>query len=111
MARIIPKPPQPQAAAEGDAARSAVAPWRLYNVGNSTSVEVLRIVALLERELGRKAKIELLPMQAGDVPETCADIDDLMHDFGCRPSTPIEDGVSRFASWFRNYVFDGSTSV
>ncbi len=111
VARIIPKPPQPQAAAEGDAARSAVAPWRLYNVGNSTSVEVLRIVALLERELGRKAKIELLPMQAGDVPETCADIDDLMHDFGCRPSTPIEDGVSRFASWFRNYVFDGSTSV
>jgi UDP-glucuronate 4-epimerase len=58
---------------------------------------------LIEKELGRQAKIEMLPMQPGDVPATYADIDDLMRDIGFRPDTPIEEGVRRFIAWFRDY--------
>jgi UDP-glucuronate 4-epimerase len=79
------------------------APWRIYNIGNNRPVEVPRVVTLLEQELGRKAKIELVPMQPGDVPETCADIDDLMREVGFRPVTSIEDGVRKFVAWYRDY--------
>jgi UDP-glucuronate 4-epimerase len=79
------------------------APWRIYNIGNNRPVEVPRVVTLLEQELGRKAKIELSPMQPGDVPETCADIDDLMREVGFRPVTSIEDGVRKFVAWYRDY--------
>jgi UDP-glucuronate 4-epimerase len=82
---------------------TSTAPWRIYNIGNNRSVEVPRVVALLEHELGRRAKIELLPMQPGDVPETCADIDDLMRDVGFRPATSIEEGVKKFVAWYRQY--------
>jgi UDP-glucuronate 4-epimerase len=82
---------------------TSTAPWRIYNVGNNRTVEVSRVVELLEQELGRKANIELLPMQPGDVPETCADIDDLMRDVGFRPSTPIEQGVRNFIAWYREH--------
>jgi UDP-glucuronate 4-epimerase len=82
---------------------TSTAPWRIYNIGNNRTVEVPQVVTLLEHELGRKAKIELLPMQPGDVPETCADIDDLMRDVGFRPATSIEDGVRRFVAWYRQY--------
>jgi UDP-glucuronate 4-epimerase len=61
------------------------------------------VVTLLEQELGRKAKIEPVPMQPGDVPETCAEIDDLMRDIGFRPMTSIEDGVRKFVAWYRKY--------
>ncbi|MFY9835711.1 MAG: UDP-glucuronate 5-epimerase, partial [Xanthobacteraceae bacterium] len=64
---------------------------------------VPRVVELLEQEFGRKAKIELLPMQAGDVPETRADIDDLMRDVGFRPLTSIEGGVRNFVAWYKEY--------
>jgi len=79
------------------------ASWRIYNIGNNRSVEVLRVVELLEKEFGCKAKIELTPMQAGDVAETCADIDDLMRDVGFCPATSIEDGVRNFVAWYREY--------
>jgi UDP-glucuronate 4-epimerase len=82
---------------------SSTAPWRIYNIGNNRTVEISRVVELLEQEFGRKAKIELVPMQPGDVPETCADIDDLMRDVGFRPSTPIEDGIRNFVAWYRDY--------
>jgi UDP-glucuronate 4-epimerase len=87
---------------ELDPARST-APWRIYNIGNNHSVEIGRVVELLEREFGRKAKTELMPMQPGDVPETCADIDDLTRDVGFRPATALEDGVHNFAAWYREY--------
>ena len=61
------------------------------------------VVALLEKELGGQAKVELAPMQSGDVPETKADVDDLMRDVGFRPATPIEEGVRRFAAWYREF--------
>ncbi len=79
------------------------APWRIYNIGNNRTVEVPRVVALLEQELARKAKIELMPMQPGDVPETRAEIDVLMREIGFRPATSIEDGVKKFVAWFRQY--------
>jgi UDP-glucuronate 4-epimerase len=82
---------------------TSTAPWRIYNIGNNRPVEVPRVVALLEQELGRKAKVELLPMQPGDVPETCAEIDDLMREVGFRPVTSIEDGVRKFIAWYRQY--------
>lgn len=82
---------------------SSTAPWRIYNIGNNRTVEISRVVALLEQELGRKAKTELVPMQLGDVAETCADVDDLMRDVGFRPSTPIEHGVRNFIAWYRDF--------
>ena len=77
---------------------SSTAPWRVYNIGNNSPVEVPDVVAIMERELGRSAIKEMLPMQAGDVPATFADVDDLMRDVGFRPSTPIEEGIRRFLS-------------
>ena len=85
---------------------SSTAPWRIYNIGNNRTVEVSRVVELLEHEFGRKAKVELLPMQPGDVPETCADVEDLERDVGFRPATPIERGVRSFIAWYRDYHRD-----
>lgn len=79
------------------------APARVYNVGNNKSEELMHVVGLLEREFGREAIKEMLPMQAGDVPETFADVDDLVRDIGMRPDTAIEDGVRRFVAWYRGH--------
>ena len=89
-----------------DPARSS-APWRIYNVGNNNPVEVLDVVALLEQALGKKAIRELTPMQAGDVPATYADVDDLMRDTNFKPSTPIAEGVKRFIAWYKEYQGGG----
>jgi UDP-glucuronate 4-epimerase len=103
--RIIDIPPAPSDVAPGGDLDpgTSTAPWRIYNIGNNRTVEISRVVELLEREFGRKAIIELVPMQPGDVPESCADVDDLMRDVGFRPSTPIEQGLHAFAAWFRDY--------
>lgn len=85
-----------------DPSRSA-APWRVYNIGNNSPVELIEVVRLLEEAIGRPAKRELLPMQPGDVRETYADIDDLVRDVGFRPDTPIATGIARFVSWYREY--------
>lgn len=79
------------------------APYRLYNIGNNQPVELLDCIGILESCLGRKAEKQLLPMQPGDVPETYADVDDLMRDVGFRPSTPIAVGIARFVEWYRSY--------
>jgi UDP-glucuronate 4-epimerase len=79
---------------------SSFAPFRLYNIGNSRPVQLLRYIELIEETLGRKAIKNFLPLQAGDVPETCADIDDLVRDVGYRPATPVEVGVRAFVDWF-----------
>jgi len=105
VTRLVNKPAQPDSAWSGaspNPSRSN-APWRVYNIGNNSPVEVTYVVELLEKALGRKAKRELLPIQPGDVPETYADVDDLMRDVGFRPSTTIEDGIARFIKWFREY--------
>jgi UDP-glucuronate 4-epimerase len=82
---------------------AANAPSRVYNVGNHRPEELMHVVGLLERELGRTAVKELLPMQPGDVVETFADVEDLMRDTGFAPSTPIEHGVHNFVTWYRDY--------
>lgn len=85
-----------------DPARSS-APYRLYNIGNSRPVELMRYIEVLEDYLGIKAEKNLLPMQPGDVPDTFADVDDLVTDVGYRPSTPVEVGVPRFVAWYLDY--------
>ena len=82
---------------------ASYAPYRIYNIGNNNPVELLYFIETLERCLGKKAEKNLLPIQAGDVPSTYADVDDLMRDVGFRPATPIEDGIRSFVSWYRDY--------
>jgi UDP-glucuronate 4-epimerase len=79
------------------------APYRLYNIGNQRSVELLRYIEVLEQCLGRKAQMNLLPLQPGDVPDTLADVEALTCDIGYRPNTPVEVGVKRFVEWYRAY--------
>ena len=82
---------------------TSYAPYRIYNIGNSSSVELLYFIETLERCLGKTAKKNFLPMQAGDVPETFADVDDLMKDVGFAPATTLENGIRRFVEWYRKY--------
>lgn len=82
---------------------SSSAPWRVYNIGNNSPVELLDVVELLEQSIGKKAICELTPMQPGDVPATYADVDDLMHEVDFKPSTPIADGIARFIAWYKVY--------
>ncbi len=79
------------------------APFRIYNIGNHQPVELMRYIEVIEECLGRKAEKNFLPLQLGDVPETCADIEDLAADVGYRPATPVEVGVRRFVDWFCEY--------
>ena len=79
------------------------APYRLYNIGNNNPVELLRYIELLEQALGKKAELNMLPLQPGDVPDTYADVDDLVNDLDYLPSTSIEEGMSRFVNWYRDY--------
>ncbi|ABA04336.1 NAD-dependent epimerase/dehydratase [Nitrobacter winogradskyi Nb-255] len=105
VVRLIDRAPQPHASWSGDAsdAGTSSAPWRIYNIGNNKPAELMGVVALLEKALGRSAQKELLPMQPGDVQATFADIDDLARDVGFRPSTSLEDGIHRFADWYCRY--------
>ena len=82
---------------------SSFAPFLLYNIGNNQPVQLMRYIEVIEECLGRKAQMNLLPLQPGDVPETYADIDDLVRDVGYRPATPIEVGVRKFVDWFCEY--------
>lgn len=82
---------------------SSSAPYRIYNIGNNTPVKLMDFIAAIEKSVGRKAEVELLPMQPGDVPDTYADVSDLMKDVDYKPDTSIEDGVSRFVDWYRDF--------
>ncbi|HHC72006.1 MAG TPA: NAD-dependent epimerase [Thiotrichales bacterium] len=79
------------------------APWRIYNIGNSSPVELLRYIEVLEQCIGKSVEKRMLPMQPGDVPATWADVQALTDDVGYKPSTPIEEGVARFVEWYREY--------
>ena len=79
------------------------APYRLYNIGNDAPVELMRFIELLEQALGRQVEKHLLPMQPGDVEATWADVEPLRRDSGWAPSTAIEEGIARFATWYRDY--------
>lgn len=79
------------------------APYRLYNIGNNSPVELLRLIEVLEQAIGREAIKNFKELQVGDVPATYADVDDLMRDVDFRPGTPIEVGIGRFVEWYREY--------
>lgn len=103
--RIIDQPAQPNPNWSGSLpdASSSKDPWRIYNIGNNRPVELIDYIAALEKALGKKAKIQLLPLQPGDMPDTYADITDLAEQFSYKPSTLVESGVSNFADWYRTY--------
>ncbi|WP_119718296.1 NAD-dependent epimerase [Cognatilysobacter tabacisoli] len=86
-----------------DPASSGVAPYRIYNIGNEHPVELLRYIEVLEQCLGRKATMEMLPLQAGDVPDTEADVSGLVAAVGYRPVVDVEEGVANFVRWYRDY--------
>ena len=86
-----------------DPATSGVAPYRIYNIGNEQPVQLLRYIEVLEQCLGKKAILELLPLQPGDVPDTEADVSDLITHVGYRPVVPVEEGVANFVAWYRDY--------
>ncbi|MGY2989951.1 NAD-dependent epimerase [Bradyrhizobium sp. USDA 4508] len=103
IVRLTDRPPQGNQNARELDPSSSKAPWKIYNIGNNSPEELLRVVSLLEEKLGRVTTKEMLPMQPGDVPATFADIDDLARDIGFRPATTIEDGIQRFVKWYREY--------
>ncbi|HWK38138.1 MAG TPA: NAD-dependent epimerase [Hyphomicrobium sp.] len=82
------------------------APYRIYNIGNHSPVELMHFIGVLEQALGREAKKRFLPMQPGDVPATFANVADLAADVGFAPATPLEEGIGRFVAWYRSYYND-----
>lgn len=98
-----PAAPDPDWNPRAPSPASSSAPYRIYNIGNNRPVPLLRFIELLEQSLGRKAVLDLLPMQAGDVPITAADISALEAATGFAPSTPVETGIARFVEWYRDY--------
>jgi UDP-glucuronate 4-epimerase len=79
------------------------APYRIYNIGNNSPVELMEFIEAIEKALGKKAKMNFLPMQPGDVPATWADVNDLVEDFGYKPAMAVEEGVRNFVNWFRGF--------
>lgn len=105
VVRVMDRFPVPAESWSGDDPDpgTSYAPYRIYNIGNNTPVELLRFIEVLEGALGKRAVKNLLPMQAGDVPSTFADVDDLTADVGFAPKTSIEEGIARFVKWYREY--------
>jgi UDP-glucuronate 4-epimerase len=103
--RTADKPPEPNPDWNTDAPDPATssAPYRVYNIGNNSPVELMDFIAAIEKATGREAKKVFLPAQPGDVPKTFANVDDIVRDIGFRPSTPIAEGVARFVDWYRSY--------
>ncbi|MGA7982843.1 MAG: NAD-dependent epimerase [Chromatiaceae bacterium] len=103
--RVLDRIPEPNPSWSGDAPDSATsaAPYRLYNIGNNRPVELMDYIATLERCLDKKAQKNLLPLQPGDVPDTYADVRDLVQETGYKPETPVDIGVSRFVDWYLSY--------
>ncbi|MEH2116019.1 NAD-dependent epimerase [Nostoc sp.] len=103
--RVMDKIPEPNSTLlqDGSNSETSNAAYKLYNIGNNQSIELMRFIEVMENCLGMKAEKNLLPMQPGDIPVTYADVDDLARDVDFRPNTPIEVGVERFVSWYRSY--------
>jgi UDP-glucuronate 4-epimerase len=105
VVRVMETTPEPNPDWSGDDPDPATsrAPWRIYNIGNNQPVELMRYIEVIEECLGRKAEMNMLPMQPGDVPDTYADVSALTEDVGYTPDTPIEEGVKKFVDWYRDY--------
>lgn len=98
-----PAPPNPDWSGEQPDAGTSRAPWRVYNIGNNRPVDLMAYVGALEKALGRTAEKAFLPLQPGDVPDTWANVDDLVEQFDYQPATPVEQGVANFARWFSDF--------
>jgi UDP-glucuronate 4-epimerase len=105
VVRTLDHPAQPNPDWDGDAPDPATsyAPYRIYNIGNNEPVLLLDCISMLEEELGRKARMEFLPIQPGDVISTMADVSELERAVGFRPKTPLRTGIARFVNWYREY--------
>lgn len=103
IVRVLDQPAQPNLVWNGAKPdpSSSLDPWRVYNIGNNSPVELMDYIGALEKALGRKAEMDLLPLQPGDVPDTYADVSDLVKQFNYKPSIPIEIGVTNFVSWYQ----------
>jgi len=103
--RVIDRPASPNPGWSGKTPDPATsyAPYRIYNIGNNQPVELMRYIEVLEESLGKKAKLEMLPMQDGDVPATYANTENLENDVGFRPRTSVEQGIARFVEWYKSY--------
>jgi len=114
VVRVIDLPAQPRPDWSGDHPDPATssAPWRIFNIGNSQPVNLLRYIEVIEQCLGRKAIVELLPMQPGDVQATVADVSSLQEATGFRPDTSVETGIANFIDWYKDYyqIDDGTGS-
>jgi len=105
IVRVLDKPASPNLDWDGNDPdpASSKAPWRLYNIGNNSPIELLTYIKAIETALGINAKKELLPLQPGDVPDTYADVDELVKVFNYKPSMSVEKGVNNFVKWFKEY--------
>lgn len=105
IVRLLPVVPKgnPEWNGENPDPATSFAPYKIYNIGNNKPVELLYFIEVLESKLGKAAVKNFLPMQDGDVPETYANVDDLMNDVGFKPSTSIEDGIGEFVTWYKKY--------
>lgn len=105
VVRAVDRPAQPNADWDGDDPDpgTSKAPYRLYNIGNNAPVELMRYIEVIEQCLGKKAQKNLLPLQQGDVPDTFADVEDLVRDVGYRPATSVEEGIRNFVAWYLEY--------
>ena len=103
--RVLNRPasPNPDWSSDKPDSGTSMAPWRVYNIGNNRPVNLLDYIGALEKALGKEAKKEFLPIQPGDVPDTWADVDDLIAEFDYQSSMTIEQGVASFADWFQDY--------
>ena len=103
--RVLDKPASSNESWSGDKPDpgSSLAPWRVYNIGNNSPVELMDYISAIENALGVEVEKELLPLQPGDVPDTFADVEDLVRDFDYKPSININDGVKKFIDWYKQY--------
>lgn len=103
--RVLDKPAEPNSEWNGDAPDpgTSSAPWRIYNIGNNQPIDLSDYISAIEKALGKKAKKEYLPLQAGDVRDTYADLQDLVEQFNYQPKINIEDGIKQFVKWYRDY--------
>lgn len=106
IVRVLDQPAKPDALWTGDNPNSSTsaAPWRVYNIGNNSPVELLEYIEAIESATGITAKKEMLPLQPGDIPDTYADVDDLVKDFGYKPSMNVVKGIKNFVDWYREYM-------
>ena len=95
--------PNPEWDSDNPDPGTSFAPYRLYNIGNQGPIELMRYIEVLEQRLGKTAEKRMLPLQAGDVPDTWADVEALVKDVGYRPQTPVEEGIGRFVDWYLSY--------